>query len=112
MENIIEITPAVGILSHNALGGSQLSFSVKNVGDMNIGNISITIAPGYVGYVASELRAGTYTTHESIPVGQSRQYTLNPNGWSDYETFNVVEIIIYFNDGTAIKFDQYDCQFL
>ena len=112
VESTIKITPSIGILSHNALGGSQLSFSVKNVGNTDIGNISITIAPGFIGYGGSKLKAGTYTTYESITVGQIKEYTLNPKGWVDYDTFNVIEVIIYFSDGTAIKFDEYDCQFL
>ena len=111
VENTIQITPSTGVLLHNSLGKTQLSFTVKNVGKDKIDNISLTITPGFLGY-QSDINAGTYTTYESILAGRSKEYNLSPKGWTDYDLFTITEVIIYFDDGTSIKFDEYDCQFL
>lgn len=111
VENIIQITPSTGVLLHNSLGKTQLSFTIKNVGRDKIDNISLKIAPGFLGY-QSDINSGTYTTHESILAGRSKEYNLSPKGWTDYDIFTITEVIIYFDDGTSIKLDEYDCQFL
>ena len=111
VENIIQITPSTGVLLHNSLGKTQLSFTIKNVGRDKIDNISLKITPGFLGY-QSDINSGTYTTHESILAGRSKEYNLSPKGWTDYDIFTITEVIIYFDDGTSIKLDEYDCQFL
>ena len=111
VENIIQITPSTGVLLHNSLGKTQLSFTIKNVGRDKIDNISLKITPGFLGY-QSDINSGTYTTHESILAGRSKEYNLSPKGWTDYDSFTITEVIIYFDDGTSIKLDEYDCQFL
>lgn len=111
VENTIQITPSAGVLLHNSLGKTQLSFTIKNVGKDKIDNISLKITPGFLGY-QSDINTGTYTTHESIIAGKSKEYNLSPKGWTDYDLFKITEVIIYFDDGTSIKFDEYDCQFL
>lgn len=111
VENIIQITPSTGVLLQNSLGKTQLSFTIKNVGRDKIDNISLKITPGFLGY-QSDINSGTYTTHESILAGRSKEYNLSPKGWTDYDIFTITEVIIYFDDGTSIKLDEYDCQFL
>ena len=111
VDSTIQIMPSTGVLLHNALGNTQFSFTIKNVSKYDIGNVTLKIAPGYMGY-HSNSKAGSYTTYESITSGASKEYTLTPKNWTDYDLFTITEVIVYFNDGTAIKFDEYDCKFL
>ena len=111
VENTIEITPSVGVLTHNALGTTKFSLQIRNTGKDKIDNVYLRFVPGFPGYEADS-KALTYSTYESIMPGRSETYDLQTTKWFDYDYFRIVEVVVYFSDGTAIKFNRYDCQFL
>ena len=111
VENTIDILPSIGVLLHNQYGKSQFSFTIKNIGQDKIDNITMKITPGFVGY-QSDRNVGTYTTYDALAPGKSKEYTLTKTDWGDYDLFYITEVVVYFSDGTAIKFNKYDCQFL
>ena len=111
VESTIQITPSTGILSHTASGGTKLSFVVKNLSADKIDNVAITFIPCFPGYEADN-KGGTYYTHQSLTSGQSKEYNITTKDWSNYDYYKITEVVVYFSDGTAIKFNRYDCQFL
>lgn len=111
VKSTIQITPSTGILLHNSLGGTQLSFVVKNLSTDKIDNVAITFIPWFPGYEANH-KGGTYYTYQSLTSGQSKEFNITAKDWSNYDYYKITQVIVYFSDGTAIKFNRYDCQFL
>ncbi len=49
---------------------------------------------------------------ETLDIGQSINKSLSISTWSNYDMYKISEVTIMFSDGSAVKFDQFDCQFL
>ena len=109
--NTIQIIPRSGILVHDRLGNSSVSFTVKNVSNTTFSYIQLKITPGFLGHT-SDYKTKNYSSYESIFVGQSKEFNLTTTGWTDYDLFTITEVVIYFSDGSSILFNEYDCQFL
>lgn len=111
VQSTIDISPSFGALLHNQFGNTYFSFSVKNKSDSAFVYIEITFTPSYPGY-EGELKKKSYTSWNEIQIGESKTFKLKTTGWDNYDFFEVTNIVIMFDDGTSIKFNEYDCQFL
>lgn len=111
VQSTIDISPSFGALLHDQWGNTCFSFSVKNKSNSSFVYIDITFMPSFPGY-EGELRKKTYTSWEEIQTRKSKEFTLKTTGWENYDFFEVTNIVIMFDDGTSIQFDEYDCQFL
>ena len=47
-------------------------------------------------------------------IGKSKKFELNTTDTKgkNYDFFEITNVVIMFEDGTSITFDEYDCQFL
>lgn len=111
VQSTIDISPSFGALLHNQFGNTYFSFSVKNKSDSTFVYIEITFTPSFPGY-EGELKKKSYTSWDEIQIGESKTFELKTTGWDNYDFFEVTNIVIMFDDGTSIKFNEYDCQFL
>ena len=111
VQSTIDISPSFGALLHNQSGNTYFSFSVKNKSDSAFVYIEITFTPSFPGY-EGELKKKSYTSWNEIQIGESKTFELKTTGWDNYDFFEVTNIVIMFDDGTSIKFNEYDCQFL
>lgn len=111
VQSTIDISPSFGALFHDQWGNTYFSFSVKNKSDSSFVYIDMTFMPSYPGY-EGELRKKTHTSWDEIQIGESKKFKLKTTGWENYDFFEVTNIVIMFDDGTSIQFDEYDCQFL
>jgi hypothetical protein len=111
VQSTIDISPSFGALLHNQFGNTYFSFSVKNKSDSTFVYIEITFTPSFPGY-EGELKKKSYTSWDEIQIGESKTFELKTTGWDNYDFFEVTNIVIMFDDGTSIKLNEYDCQFL
>ena len=111
VQSTIDISPSFGALLHNQSGNTYFSFSVKNKSDSAFVYIEITFTPSFPGY-EGELKKKSYTSWNEIQIGESKTFELKTTGWDNYDFFEVTNIVVMFGDGTSIRFDEYDCQFL
>jgi archaellum component FlaG (FlaF/FlaG flagellin family) len=111
VQSTIEISPSLGSLLHNQFGNTYFSFSVKNKSNSSFVYIEITFTPSFPGY-EGELKKKSYTFWNEIQIGESKKFELKTTGWEKYDFFEVTDIVIMFGDGTSVKFNEYDCQFL
>lgn len=111
VQSTIDISPSFGALLHNQFGNTYFSFSVKNKSDSTFVYIEITFTPSFPGY-EGELKKKSYTSWNEIQIGESKTFELKTTGWDNYDFFEVTNIVIMFDDGTSIEFNEYDCQFL
>ena len=111
VQSTIDISPSFGALLHNQSGNTYFSFSVKNKSDSAFVYIEITFTPSFPGY-EGELKKKSYTSWNEIQIGESKTFELKTTGWDNYDFFEVTNIVIMFDDGTSIKFNEYDCKFL
>jgi len=111
VQSVVEISPRFGVLLHNKLGQTFFSFTVKNVGDSEIVYMELKITPSFPGY-ESDTNKKSYSSFDEIGIGKSQKIELKTTDWTNYDFFEITSVVLYFNDGTSIGFDEYDCQFL
>ena len=111
VQSTIDISPSFGALLHNQSGNTYFSFAVKNKSDSAFVYIEITFTPSFPGY-EGELKKKSYTSWNEIQIGESKTFELITTGWDNYDFFEVTNIVIMFDDGTSVQFNEYDCQFL
>lgn len=112
VQNTIRISPQFGALLHNQLGQTFFSFTVKNVSDSDIVYMEFKFALSFPGYT-SDFKS-RYTSWDEIAIGKSKKFELKTSEtkWKNYDFFEITNVVIMFEDGTSIAFDEYDCQFL
>ena len=112
VQNTIRLSPQFGALLHNQLGQTFFSFTVKNVSDSDIVYMDFQFALSFPGYTSSF--KGHYTSWDEIAIGKSKKFELNTTETKgkNYDFFEITNVVIMFEDGTSITFDEYDCQFL
>ncbi len=110
----IQITPRIGPLLHNALGQSKLSFEIKNTSDTPIGHVQILINPEFIGSV-STINESWYSYYDSIDIEETKTVTLTTkigSEWTNYDYYVIKSVIVFFEDGTSISFNEEDCKYL
>ena len=112
VQNTIRLSPQFGALLHNQLGETFCSFTVKNVSDSDIVYMEFEFALSFPGYT-SDFKSH-YTSWDEIAIGKSKKFELNTTDTKgkNYDFFEITNVVIMFEDGTSIAFDEYDCQFL
>lgn len=112
VQNTIRLSPQFGALLHNQLGQTYFSFTVENVSDSDIVYMEFQFALSFPGYTSSF--KGHYTSYDEIAIGKSKKFELNTteSKGKNYDFFEITNVVIMFEDGTSIAFDEYDCQFL
>ena len=110
VQSTIDIFPSFGALLHNQLGYTYGEFSVKNKSNSSFVHLQVTIKPSLPGYESDFVE--TYTSWDEIKIGQTKPFTFKTTEWDNYDFFRITKIVIMFEDGTSIYFDEYDCQFL
>ncbi len=112
VHNTISISPSTGLILHNALGVSKFTFTFTNLSDSAISTIMIVVTPYIIGGDGYTYKNAGYTLVETLDIGQSINKSLSISTWSNYDMYKISEVTIMFSDGSAVKFDQFDCQFL
>ncbi len=112
VQNTIRLSPQFGTLLHNQLGQTFCSFTVKNVSDSDIVYMEFEFTLSFPGYT-SDFKSH-YTSWDEIAIGKSKKFELKTTEtkWRNYDFFEITNVVIMFEDGTSIAFDEYDCQFL
>ena len=112
VQSTIRLSPQFGALLHNQLGQTFLSFTVKNVSDSDIVYMEFEFALSFPGYTSGF--KSHYTSWDEIAIGKSKKFELNTTDTKgeNYDFFEITNVVIMFEDGTSIAFDEYDCQFL
>lgn len=110
VQSTIDIFPSFGALLHNQFGYTYGEFSVKNKSNSSFVHLQVTIKPSIPGYESDF--GETYTSWDEIKIGQTKPFTFKTTEWDNYDFFRITKIVIMFEDGTSIYFDEYDCQFL
>ena len=93
---------------------SYFTITFKNLGDKTIEYMSIKAWEKYDtdGRPNISYKTKRGEVNGRIEPGKSESYIVSGHGWSFERSIVLAEIVIYYEDGTVIELDEYDCKLL
>lgn len=117
VENTLSITPANGVLLHNA-SNSKFTITIKNNSIQTIDRLHISARPYMIGLTANDTKSFTSEVSGSIIANASKSVTATLSAsatrtnWLNYDCYEIYRVVVYFSDNTFEIFNYFDCQFL
>ena len=121
VQSVIWLTAQDGVINPNGLIiEDYFEFTVRNVSDKTIKSIYFEgFSKGdeekrlkYYFNSENHFSLKNPYTDKSIEPGETRKYDIAHHGWSFEDAFDLSVFVVTFKDGTKIRFDEYDVQFL
>lgn len=112
VHSTISITPSSGSITMDSSGEKYISLDIRNQTSTSISYFSVTFLPFIDSQAIENAADTTVMGHFTIPALSTKSFKANIKKTNSYNYYKIIGVMIYFSDTTAIKFDEFDCQFL
>ena len=107
ISSVISISTANGVVSN--LSTPYFTITVGNVSGKTIKRIYIE---GWEDENTDGKPGWSYVGDNSIATDHNRKYIIYGQGWSLNSSITLSQIVVYFEDGSSVVFDEYDCKIM